>query len=154
MKNTNYPAVKLKQGCARRAKAGSPWVFSNEIDMTAETKNIPAGTLTRLYDANDTFIGVGSFNPHSLISFRKMASDPQTEINTAFFAKRLRRCVDLRNALVNSPFYRLVHSEGDGLPGLIIDRFDDIVACQLNTAGTDALKQEIVDALERMNVNI
>ena len=148
MKNTNYPAVKLKQGCAKRVKAGSPWVFSNEIDMTAETKNIPAGTLARLYDANGTFIGVGSFNPHSLISFRKMASDPQTEINAAFFAKKLRRCVDLRNALVNSPFYRLVHSEGDGLPGLIIDRFDDIVACQLNTAGTDALKQEIVDALD------
>lgn len=148
MKNTNYPAVKLKQGCAKRVKAGSPWVFSNEIDMTAETKNIPAGTLARLYDANGTFIGVGSFNSHSLISFRKMASDPQTEINAAFFAKKLRRCVDLRNALVNSPFYRLVHSEGDGLPGLIIDRFDDIVACQLNTAGTDALKQEIVDALD------
>ena len=89
MKNTNYPAVKLKQGCAKRVKAGSPWVFSNEIDMTAETKNIPAGTLARLYDANGTFIGVGSFNPHSLISFRKMASDPQTEINAAFFAKKL-----------------------------------------------------------------
>lgn len=148
MKNTNYPAVKLKQGCARRAKSGSPWVFSNEIDMTAETKNIPAGTLVRLYDANDTFVGVGSFNPHCLISFRKMASDPQTEINAAFFAKKFRRCVDLRSALVNSPFYRLVHSEGDGLPGLIIDRFDDIVACQLNTAGTDALKQEIVEALD------
>lgn len=148
MKNTNYPAVKLKQGCTRRAKSGSPWVFSNEIDMTAETKNIPAGTLVRLYDANDTFVGVGSFNPHCLISFRKMASDPQTEINAAFFAKKFRRCVDLRSALVNSPFYRLVHSEGDGLPGLIIDRFDDIVACQLNTAGTDALKQEIVEALD------
>lgn len=150
MKNTNYPAVKLKQGCARRAKSGSPWVFSNEIDMTSETKNIPAGTLVRLYDANDTFIGVGSFNPHSLISFRKMASDPQTQINASFFAKKFRRCAETRNALVNSPFYRLVHSEGDGLPGLIIDRFDDIVACQLNTAGTDRLKQEIVEALDEV----
>ena len=73
-------------------KAGSPGVFSNEIDMTPETKNLPAGTLVRLYEANDTFIGVGSFNPHSLISFRKMAGDPQTVIDTAFFAKRLRRC--------------------------------------------------------------
>lgn len=150
MKNTNYSAVKLKQGCARRAKSGSPWVFSNEIDMTSETKNIPAGTLVRLYDANDAFIGVGSFNPHSLISFRKMASDPQTQINASFFAKKFRRCAQTRNALVNSPFYRLVHSEGDGLPGLIIDRFDDIVACQLNTAGTDRLKQEIVDALDEV----
>ena len=150
MKNTNYSAVKLKQGCARRAKSGSPWVFSNEIDMTSETKNIPAGTLVRLYDANDAFIGVGSFNPHSLISFRKMASDPQTQINASFFAKKFRRCAQTRNALVNSPFYRLVHSEGDGLPGLIIDRFDDIVACQLNTAGTDRLKQEIVEALDEV----
>ena len=150
MKKTNYPAVKMKQGCSKRVKAGSPWVFSNEIDMTSETKNLPAGTLVRLYEANDTFIGVGSFNPHSLISFRKMAGDPQTEIDTAFFAKRLRRCVTLRDSLVNSPFYRLVHSEGDGLPGLIIDRFDDIIACQLNTAGTDGLKQEIVDAIDEV----
>lgn len=150
MKNTNYPVVKMKQGCAKRAKSGSPWIFSNEIDMTAETKNIPAGTLVRLHDATDTFIGVGSFNPHSLISFRKMAPDPQTAIDAAFFAKKFRRCVTLRDALVNSPFYRMVHSEGDGLPGLIIDRFDNIVACQLNTAGTDALKNEIVAALDEV----
>lgn len=150
MKNTNYPAVKMKQGCAKRVKSGSPWVFSNEIDMTAETKAVPAGTIVSLFDATGAFIGVGSFNPHSLISFRKMASDPQTGIDRSFFIKKFRRCVELRDALVNSPFYRMVHSEGDGLPGLVIDRFDDIVACQLNTAGMDLLKEDIVAALDEV----
>lgn len=150
MKNTSYPAVKMKPGCSRRAKAGSPWVFSNEIEMSQETKNLPDGSLVRLYDSNDSFLGVGTFNAHSLISFRKMAGDTETVIDTSFFVKRLRRSIALRDGLVNSPFYRLVHSEGDGLPGLIIDRFDDIVACQLNTAGTDALKAEIVAAIDEV----
>ncbi len=150
MKNTNRPIVTTKPGCSKRVKSGSPWVFSNEIDMTEQTKSIPSGTLVRLHDANGSFIGVGSFNPHSLISFRKMSTDPKTEIDARFFAKRFRQSLELRNTLINSPFYRLIHSEGDGLPGLIIDRFDDIVACQLNTAGTDLLKQEIVDALDEV----
>lgn len=150
MKNTSYPAVKIKPGCSRRVKAGSPWVFSNEIEMSQETKNLPDGSLVRLYDSNDSFSGVGTFNAHSLISFRKMANDAETVIDASFFAKRLRRSIALRDALVNSPFYRLVHSEGDGLPGLIIDRFDDIVACQLNTAGTNALKEEIVAAVDEV----
>lgn len=150
MKNTSYPAVKMKPGCSRRAKAGSPWVFSNEIDMSQEAKSLPDGSLVRLYDSNDSFLGVGTFNAHSLISFRKIAGDAEAVIDTSFFAKRLRRSVILRDGLVNSPFYRLIHSEGDGLPGLIIDRFDDIVACQLNTAGTNALKQEIVDAIDQV----
>lgn len=150
MKNSTLPEIKLKQGCTRRIKAGSPWVFSNEIDMTADAKQIPAGSIVKLTDNTGTFLGLGTFNAHSLIAFRKIASDVQTEINTAFIAKKLRRCVALRDALVNSPFYRLVHSEGDGLPGLIIDRFDDIVACQINTAGMDLMKESVVAAIDEV----
>lgn len=148
MTKANRPVVRMKQGCSKRFKQGSPWVFSNEIDMTPDTKAIPAGTMVCLKDSNDTFLGVGSFNAHSLIAFRKFASDIETVVDAKFIAKKLRKAADLRRVLVNSPFYRLIHGEADGLPGLIIDRYDDIFACQLNTAGTDLLKQEILDALE------
>lgn len=150
MKNTSLPEIKLKPGCGRRIKAGSPWAFSNEIEMTPDAKSLENGTLVRLSDSAGKFVGIGTFNAHSLISFRKLANDVQTTIDRAFFVKKLRRCVESRNAWINSPFYRLVHSEGDGLPGVVIDRFGDIVACQLNTAGADRLKEDIVAALDEV----
>ena len=150
MKNARYPEIKMKPGHSRRVKAGSPWAFSNEIEMTSEAKSLPNGTLVCLTDSDSTFLGLGTFNARSLISFRKIANDPQTVIDKAFIAKRLRASVALRDVLVNSPFYRLIHSEADGLPGLVIDRFDDIIACQINTAGMDNLKNEIVAAVDEV----
>lgn len=150
MKKTDYPVVRMKQGAGRRIKSGSPWAFSNEIDMTEDTRKLPGGTMVRLNDAHSTFLGIGTFNPHSLIAFRKVANDPETVIDRAFIARRLRMAVPLRDMLVNSPFYRLIHSEADGLPGLIIDRFDDIIACQINTAGMDRLKDEIIAAVDEV----
>lgn len=150
MKNALYPEIKMKPGHSRRIKAGSPWVFSNEIEMSAETKSLPDGTLVVLKDSDSTFLGLGTFNAHSLISFRKIANDPKAVIDKAFIAKRLRASVALRDVLINSPFYRLIHSEADGLPGLVIDRFNDIIACQINTAGMDRLKDEIVRAVDEV----
>lgn len=150
MKKTDYPVIRMKQGAGRRIKSGSPWAFSNEIDMTEETRKLAGGTMVRLNDAHSTFLGIGTFNPHSLIAFRKVANDPETVIDRAFIARRLRAAVPLRDMLVNSPFYRLIHSEADGLPGLIIDRFDDIIACQINTAGMDRLKDEIIAAVDEV----
>ncbi|MCQ2914168.1 MAG: class I SAM-dependent rRNA methyltransferase [Alphaproteobacteria bacterium] len=150
MKNLLIPEIKLKQGANRRIKSGSPWVYSNEIDMTQETKQIPSGTIVKLFDAQNTFMGVGSFNMHSLIAFRKFAGDIQTEINEDFIVKKLNKALFVRNALINSPFYRLIHSEADGLPGLIVDRFDDIIAVQINTAGMELLKTQIVNALDKV----
>ena len=150
MKKTDYPVIRMKQGAGRRIKSGSPWAFSNEIDMTEETRKLAGGTMVRLNDAHSTFLGIGTFNPHSLIAFRKVANDPETVIDRAFIARRLRAAVPLRDMLINSPFYRLIHSEADGLPGLIIDRFDEIIACQINTAGMDRLKDEIIAAVDEV----
>ena len=150
MKNALYPEIKMKPGQSRRIKAGGVWAFSNEIDMTPETKSLPNGTLVYLTDADSTYLGTGTFNAHSLIAFRKMANDPQTVVDKAFIAKKIRASVALRDLLINSPFYRLIHSEADGLPGVVIDRFDDIVACQINTAGMDLMKNDIVAAVDEV----
>ncbi len=146
-----YPlAIKMRPGAAKRVRYGYPWVFANEIEMTPEAKSIPSGTMVKLLDSNGAFLGAGSFNPHSLICFRKFSTEADIPIDTAFLVKRLRKCLDLRNKLVGSSYYRLVHSEGDNLPGIVIDRFGDVVSCQLNTAGADLLRKDIVTALKEV----
>ena len=151
MANLLYPlSVKMRAGASKRVRFGYPWVFANEIEMTPEAKAMPSGSMVRLIDDNGAFLGVGSFNPHSLICFRKFSTEADIPINSAFIAKRLRKCLDLRHKLIGSTYYRLVHSEGDNLPGVVIDRFGDVVSCQLNTAGADLLRKDIVAALKEV----
>ncbi|MGC2857018.1 class I SAM-dependent rRNA methyltransferase [Novispirillum sp. DQ9] len=144
------PVVHVQKGRSGRARRGHPWLFSNEIDMTPQTKALPAGALVVVQDAGGERLGVGTFNAHSLIAVRLLARDPATVIDTAFLAARLRAALALREALFPTPHYRLVHSEADGLPGLIIDRYGDVVTVQANTAGMDALLPQILDALEEV----
>jgi 23S rRNA (cytosine1962-C5)-methyltransferase len=142
------PSVHLMPGGHRRAVTGHPWVFSNEIRMDAAAKALAPGTLVRLVAEHGEMIGVATFNPHTLIAARLLARAPDTPIDATFFADRLRRSLALRERIVDVPFYRLVHAEADGLPGLVIDRYGDAVALQANTAGMEALTPLLLDALE------
>ena len=74
-----------------------------------------------------TALGVAMFNPHSLLAARLLDRDPGRTIDKRFVARRLERALRLRGQLFTEPFYRLVHAEADGLPGLIIDRFEDVL---------------------------
>lgn len=141
------PVVRLQKGRSRRFRAGHPWVFSNEIEMTAEAKALPAGGLVTLMDAGGERLGVASFNPHSLIAARVLDRDAATIVDAGFVAGRLRRALALRETLFDTPHYRLVHSEADGLPGLVVDRYGDVAAVQANTAGMELLTPLVVDAL-------
>ena len=144
------PALRLKPKAERRLLHGHPWVFSNEVEMTAEAKALDLGTLVTL-EANDgRALGVASFNRHTLIAARLLARDPATEIDGAFFHERLKRALTLRERLIEGPYYRLCHAEADGLPGLVIDRFGDTVVMQLNTAGTQALETPLIEAVETL----
>ena len=144
------PALRLKPKAERRLLHGHLWVFSNEVEMTAEAKALDLGTLVTL-EANDgRALGVASFNRHTLIAARLLARDPATEIDGAFFHERLKRALTLRERLIEGPYYRLCHAEADGLPGLVIDRFGDTVVMQLNTAGTQALEAPLIEAVETL----
>jgi 23S rRNA (cytosine1962-C5)-methyltransferase len=145
-----YPRVFLLPGRDRRIAAGHPWVFSNEIRMDAEVKALPAGSLASIHRTDGRPFGVGMFNPHALIAFRLLDRDPATPIDAAFLEGRLRRALRLRKRLFDSPHYRWVHAEADGLPGLIADRFGDAVVLQLNTAGMDRLRTPLLAAVERI----
>jgi len=144
----SLPVVHVLKGHTSRVRRGHPWLFSNEIDMTPATKAIPAGALVVIEDAGAERLGIGTFNAHSLIAVRLLTRDATATIDTAFLAGRLRAAVALRDALFPTPHYRLIHSEADGLPGLVVDRYGDVVSVQANTAGMDALLPQVLDALD------
>src|SRR5262245_42357079 len=142
------PTVSLLPGGHRRAVAGHPWVFSNEIRMDAAAKALAAGTLVRLVAEHGEAIGVATFNPHTLIAARLLTRQPEARIDPAFFADRLSRALALRERIVDVPFYRLVHAEADGFPGLIVDRYGEALVVQANTAGMERLTPPLLEALD------
>jgi len=142
------PQLRLAKGRSKRLRTGHPWVFSNEIEMDAAAKALPPGGLATLVDAGGERLGVATFNPHSLIAGRMLSRNSDDTVDADFVATRLRAALALRDTLFPRPFYRLVHSEADGLPGLIIDRYGDVIAMQTNTAGMQSLLPRLLEALE------
>ncbi len=142
-----HPRVQFAKGAHKRVRFGHPWAFSNEIRMDPATKALPAGSVVTLTDAGGEVIGTAHFNAHTLIAARVLSTKGDVAVDAAFIAERLRAALALRQKLFARPFYRLVHAEADNLPGLIIDRFDDVFVVQPNTAGMNALVNEIAAAL-------
>jgi len=132
----------------RRARIGSPWIFSNEIRMDEAAKAIAPGSIVNVRGEDGRAFGTGYFNPRSLIAVRLLADACDTAIDRDFFSLAIGRALKLRDALYDKPFYRLVHAEGDGLPGLVIDRFDDTLTVQLGTAGMERQIGAIAAALD------
>jgi len=133
---------------ARRARTGSPWIFANEIRMDAAAKAVAPGSVVNVRGEDGRPFGTGYFNPHSLIAVRLLAEDCDVAVDADFFAARIARALALRAALYARPFYRLVHAEGDHLPGLVVDRFDDVLTVQTGTAGMERQEGAILAALD------
>ena len=146
----NIPTLRLKPGQGRRLRAGSPWVFSNEIAMLPEYRQMTPGGLVRLEGDDGARLGTFMFNPHSLIAARLLDRDPAAAIDVDWLRTRLREAIALRERVCDTRFYRLVHAEADRLPGLVIDRYDDVAVVQANTAGMDRLTPLIVEALTEL----
>lgn len=142
------PSVILRAGEDRRVRAGHPWAFSNEILMDADAKAIPTGSVVTLRAPGGEALGLATFNPHSLIAARVLTSNPEATVDALFLGRRLANAMALRDRLVGVPYYRLIHAEADGLPGVIVDRFGDALVVQINTAGMDRLTPVILEALE------
>lgn len=141
------PVVSILPGRSRRARTGHPWVYSNEIAMTPAAKALAPGTMVTLADAGGEALAAATFNPAPLISARILSRTPGEAIDAGWIAARTRRALALRDRLFDRPFYRLVHAEADGLPGLVVDRYGGLCVAQLNTAGMERLAGEVVDAL-------
>ena len=133
---------------ARAIRHGFPWVYANELVTDRRTRGLTAGSLALLEDANRTPMGVVAVNPASKIICRMLDQDPAAQIDQAWFAARIGRALAHRSRIYTDPFYRLIHAEADGLPGVIIDRFGDIAVVQPNAAWADVLIAPMVAALQ------
>ena len=146
-----FPELRLKPREDRRLSAGHLWVFSNEVD-TARTPltGFEPGSLCRVVSDRDKFLGYAYVNPASLISARILGRDAQHPPSKSLLVHRLQVASSLRRALYEQPFYRLAYGESDGLPGLVLDRFGDVVVGQIATAGMEAMKGEIQEAVKKV----
>lgn len=135
----------LRKNEERRIKKGHLWVFSNEIEKIVEDEH--SDFISRLYDCYGKFIALGFYNKHSLISFRILTYKDEI-VDKNFFLQRMKFAEKLRlRSNTCGSVYRLINSEADFLPGLIIDKFDDKYALQIFSSGMEHYKEQIVDIL-------
>ena len=145
------PALYLKRGEDTRLRAGHLWVFSNEVDVQrSPLSGFEPGQVCAIVDSRDKAIGVGYVNPNSLICARLVSRGLEHMLDRSLLVHRLNVALALRERLFDEPWYRLVFGESDGLPGLTIDRFGDVLVAQTTTAGMERLKDEITAAIVKV----
>src|SRR5579871_4356271 len=140
-------AVFLKPERDATVRGGNPWIFSRAIERL-EPATIAAGSLVEVHDAAGALIGLGYYNPATTIAVRMLAWG-ETPALPELIAHRLKDALALRELVVNehSDCYRLINGEGDGLAGVVIDRYGDALVAQLLTAGADRMRDELVSQL-------
>lgn len=144
------PPLRLKKNEERRLKAGHLWVYSNEIDVTkTPLTDLEPGTAVSIEDASGHVMGTGYVNPHSLISARLISRDPRYVLDQSLITHRLNIALSLREQCFDKPYYRLVFGESDNLPGLVVDRFGDVLVVQITTAGMERHKEDVIAALDK-----
>jgi 23S rRNA (cytosine1962-C5)-methyltransferase len=145
------PELRLKPREERRLTAGHLWIFSNEVDIArTPLTSFRPGALCRVVASNDRFLGYAYVNPHALICARILGRDPEHPPGKSLIVHRLQVALALRERLYAEPYYRLAYGESDGLPGLVLDRFGDVVVGQAGTAGMEALKPAVAAAVQKV----
>lgn len=147
----SLPSLRLGKNEDRRIRAGHVWIFSNEVNIkeTPLTAFEP-GQAVIIEDAGGRPIGSGYVNPNALICARLVSRDPQYMLDQSLLTHRFNIALSLRERLFDAPFYRLAFGDSDALPGLIVDRYGDVVVAQLTTAGMERVKSEIIAALNKV----
>lgn len=139
--------VNLKKGEGRTLKAGGMWVYDNEIASTMG--EIVDGGLVEVHDFDGYFMGIGYINRRSKITVRMMSRRTR-EIDRAFIEQRVRACVDYRKHTVDMSSCRLIFGEADFLPGIVIDKFSDVLVVESLALGIDRFKPLIVELLKQV----
>lgn len=147
--SVHYPSTTLKPHRDESLSGGHVWIFSGALQQPPHW--VEAGGLLDVKSATGQFVARGYYNPRTDIAIRILTRNPEEEINVEFLRRRIRRAVKLRRvfdgALTNA--YRLIHSEGDALPGVVVDRFGDILVVQIQTAGMEQLRSQLIEALQQ-----
>ncbi|HUO05280.1 MAG TPA: class I SAM-dependent rRNA methyltransferase [Candidatus Binataceae bacterium] len=152
---SRYARVFLKNGRDRPVRGGNPWIFSQAIERT-EPDRIEAGTPVEVISADQTLIGLGYLNLSTTIAIRMLwwrgSKSAPTPSISELAARRLSNALDLRRSFVgdDTDSYRVVNGDGDGLSGVVADRYGDVIVVQLLTAGADRMRETIAAELGRL----
>lgn len=145
---SHLPRVRLKPKIdALRLRQGAPWVYSDELVLDRRTKALTPGTIAVLEDGSRESVAVVAVTPTSKIMARVLSLDLTHDIDSSWIEDRVVRALALRERLYPEPYYRLIHAEADGFPGMVVDRFGDILAVQPNAAWADRKIDQIAEVL-------
>ncbi len=142
-----YPQIHLKPERDLSLRKGHPWLFSGAIAHA--DPSLVSGDVAEAVSSDGAHLGIGFFSPGSDIAFRLLAADPAITVDRSFWNDRIRRAEQLRAKTVppGTDAYRLINSEGDGFPGLVVDRYADVLVMTVGTAGIEKHRDDILDAL-------
>jgi len=141
----------LRRGHDRRVRAGHPWIFSNEIDHIEP--EAAAGEAVEIFSHRGDFHGTGYFNPRSLIAARILTRQRESIDSPEFFLRKIQKAQAYRQQIYpTETALRIVHGEGDGLPGLVVDRYGEVLSIQLLTLGMEQRREAILEALRTLFV--
>jgi 23S rRNA (cytosine1962-C5)-methyltransferase len=147
----DFPELKLKPREDKRLRAGHLWVYSNEVDTAATPlTGLAPGAIVRVASAEGRFLGYAGINPHNLIAARVLSRELAHAPDKSLFVHRLKVALAMRERLYENGCYRALFADGDGVPGLIADRFRDIVVLQAGTPAIEAMKGDVVDAVRKV----
>ncbi len=143
----NVVKLELARGLGRHLRAGHPWVFRKALESAPR---IPAGSVVDLTEGGK-FVARGYYDPHSAIAVRVLTRDPRQTIDASFFARRVREALAERKALIDltdTDSFRLLHGEGDGLPGVVMDLYGRHAVLKLYSAGLTPYRHLIIEAVK------
>lgn len=143
----NEPILHLKAHRDEAVRRGHPWLFSGALRPSVPA--LEPGAIVAVHDADGRFLGRGYYHPQTDIAIRLLTRDPDEAIDVPFFTRRIRQALDLRAPLAGTETdaYRLINAEGDFLPGLIVDRYADVLVAQISTAGMERLTPLAIESL-------
>lgn len=140
--------LKLRSGKKGRLKPGHPWIYEGQL--IKERSNAKAGDMVTLESAEGKFVGIGYYNPRSIIAVRLLTFKDE-KINQSFFDRRMGECVKKREKLLSGTnAFRAVYSEADSLPGLILDMYADTAVFQIFTRGMEAMKPMVLESMKKL----
>jgi 23S rRNA (cytosine1962-C5)-methyltransferase len=146
--STDRPVIRLRpKAPAQALRHGFPWVYVDELVLDRRTRALPPGTLAVLEDGERRTLGLVTVNVNSKIVARLLDRNPAAQLDAGWLRERIARALALRERLHGSPYYRLIHAEADGLPGVVIDRFGAAAVIQPNAAWAEAHLEALTEAL-------
>jgi len=142
-----YPTIRLYPGRERSLLTGHPWIFSGAI--AERNADLKAGDVATLLASNREPLGLGFYNPDSDIAIRLLTRDPSSRVDFAFWRKRIREAQQLRQRVIppKTNAFRLINAEGDFMPGLVVDRYGEVLVVSIGTAGMEKCRSEILEIL-------